>query len=733
MSTVERGPRQRSALVYGDVNLNMIDGSAIWAAAVVEVLAGAGCAVTLLLKGRVTTNALIEPLEALPNVRIVRPFEEGLRQEGMLLDPAAGVELMRSLDGRVTFDFVVLRGLRVVRRAVDDGAFHGRLWTYLTDFPQSVLSLTPDIQAELGRIADASQLMLCQTEEIRAFLETTVPQVNGKCVLFPPILPAGAKPRAREPLVDRPLRLAYSGKFAPLWNTEEMTRLPAELAQRRVRAELHMVGDKIHQAPTDPEFPRRMEVALRTSPGVVWHRGMARLDAVELVATCDVGIGWRDRSLDGSLELSTKILEYGAMGLAVLLNRTPMHEALLGEDYPLFANSAAEVVDQLELAAGDADLRELAAARSRSAAEGFTQERAVSAVGRQLDRLFPVGRPTSRAARPDRRLRVGVASHDFKFFSRLLDHFERLPQLEVRVDRWATVVQHDPAVSQELADWADVVVCEWFGPNVIWYSQHRRPDQRLIARLHRFELYGAWPPQVDISQIDQVVCVSPYYAALTRERMGWPESKITVIPNWVDDEQLDRPKLPGARFHLGMIGVGESRKRVDLALDVLDEVRRHDERFRLFAKTKMPWDYPWIWKRPGEEEATERYLRRIQTSERLRGSVVFDQFGPDVGTWLRRVGFILSTSDDESFHLAPVEGMASGAVPVVRSWPGADGIYDGRWLHQTPASMAQAILETAEPDRWEAARRTAQSEARDAFGLQGVATSWTQLLAADDA
>ena len=47
-------PRSRTAprrvLVYGDVNLNLIDGSAIWAVAVVEVFAKAGCDVTLLLK-----------------------------------------------------------------------------------------------------------------------------------------------------------------------------------------------------------------------------------------------------------------------------------------------------------------------------------------------------------------------------------------------------------------------------------------------------------------------------------------------------------------------------------------------------------------------------------------------------------------------------------------------------------------------------------------------------------
>lgn len=720
--------RQPHALVYGDVNLNVIDGSAIWAPATVEVLAGAGCRVTLLLKGRVTTTRLIDPLQNLPSVRVVRPFEEGLHHdpEGVLMSPDRATKVMRFLDAEDPFDLVVLRGRRAVRKVVDNGGFNGRLWVYLTDIPQALTTMSVDDATDLGRIAAAAQLVLCQTEELRSFLEGTVPQANGKCVLFPPILPASLKePVAREPLDGRPLRLAYSGKFAPLWKTEAMTRLPATLAERGIPAELHAVGDKIHKVPGDPEFEGRMERALRDTPGVVWHGGVSRHEAVDLVARCDLGMSWRDRSLDASLELSTKVLEYGAVNLPVVLNRTPMHESLLGVDYPLFANDESEVLDVIELAAGDQSVRDLAAERTATAAQAFALERAIETARRNLDRVFP---SAPALARPGRRLRVGVASHDLKFFSRLLDKLRAMPEIEVRLDEWSALATHDPALSQQLVDWADVVVCEWFGPNALWYSQHRRPDQRLVVRLHRFELYGPWPAQADIDRIDRVVCVSPHYADLTRERTGWPADKVTVIANWVDDMQLDRPKLPGARFHVGMVGIGEMRKRFDLALDVLEEVRRHDPRFRLFAKTKMPWDYPWIWRRDEEPETTGAYLRRMQVSERLRGAVVFDRFGPDVASWLRRVGFVLSTSDDESFHLAPAEGMASGAIPLIRSWPGADTIYDSRWIYDDPGDMAQAILTTAQPDRWEQERAIARNQARQAFGLDQIVTEWTQLL-----
>jgi len=66
------------ALVYGDIDLNLIDGSAIWLQSVTQALARAGCAVTLVLKAPVRTSRLIAPLLAEPGVTVRRPFEEHL-------------------------------------------------------------------------------------------------------------------------------------------------------------------------------------------------------------------------------------------------------------------------------------------------------------------------------------------------------------------------------------------------------------------------------------------------------------------------------------------------------------------------------------------------------------------------------------------------------------------------------------------------------------------------------
>ncbi|MFW5420303.1 glycosyltransferase family 4 protein [Nocardiopsis sp. CNT-189] len=729
-----RGRRPR-ALVYGDVDMNIIDGSAVWAQSMVQALAAAGCRVTLLLKAEVSTDRLVAPLEGVPGVEVRRPYEEKLLTDlgprGLTPDQAVG--LLADLDGRDRYDLVVVRGRRLAVLAAQSEALKGRLWTYLTDVPQSVPELTAGAVSELTDIAVASRFLLCQTEDLRCFLESAVPASAGKSVLFPPVvvvpedLPGRAGPERGGAGGDGggPLRLVYTGKFAPRWNTLEMARLPEVLAERGVAAELDMIGDKIHR--DNPEWARRMSKALEGTQGVVWHGGKPRAEALRLSARADVGLSWRDPDLDASLELSTKVLEMGALGLPVVLNRTPAHEALLGEDYPLFAEPGAEaedVADVLTLAA-DPVVRAEAAERCRSASAAFSLDRAAERLAGYLDLACPQGPAGTDPARP---LKVVIAGHDLKFFTRLADHLTALPGLDVRLDEWESLRAHDQYRSKELAAWADVVICEWCGPNALFYAKHKRQDQRLLVRLHRFELYAEWPRKLDIEKVDAVICVSPYYASLTRELAGWPADKVVTLPNWVDVDQLDREKLPGAEFTLGMIGIAPSRKRLDRALEVLRELRRRDRRFTLAVKSKQPWDYWWIWNRPEEREYYERTYREIRRDPLLAEGVVFDPFGPDVAAWLRRIGFTVSTSDDESFHLAPAECAASGGIPAVLSWPGADTIYSHRWLHEDTAAMAEAIHGTVAEGRFDAVRGAARAEITENYALDKVCRMWTDLI-----
>jgi glycosyltransferase involved in cell wall biosynthesis len=725
--------RTLRAIVYGDVNLNILDGSAIWVQSMSEALSRAGVDVRVLLKAPVETGRLVDPLRALPGVSVVDPFTSGMTSERTPLSADAAVSLIERLDGESPADLIVVRGLRLVTVAAASPRLRGRLWTYLTDIPQSPLDIDDEQRDRLAAIASASRWMLCQTEELRSLIEASIPGTGGRCVLWSPIVPAPAVAGLESTTEGAPLRLVYTGKFAPLWNTLEMTRLPALLAEQGIAAEVHMVGDKIHDVPGDPEWSSRMRGALESTPGVVWHGGMPRQQAMALAASGDLGLSWRAPEMDASLELSTKVLEFGVLGVPVLLNRTPMHESLLGADYPLFVADQSDIASACAQIARDPELLTVLGRRTTESVAPYRMEAATERLRALLARTFPedpacVAAASQAVGRP---LRVVVASHDLKFFTRIQEHLAELPGVELRLDHWEALSVHDSAASEAMAAWADVVICEWAGPNLVWYSRHKRAGQRLIVRLHRFELDAGWLADVRTEAIDQVVCVSPFYAQLTAARTEWPADRIVVIPNWVDVEQFDRPKLTGAEFTLGMIGISPHRKRPDLGVEILARLRRRDRRYRLAVKSKMPWDYWWIWRKPEERAEAERLFHRLHDDPVVASAVTFDGFGSDVAAWLRRVGWVLSTSDDESFHLAPAEGMASGAVPVLLPWPGADTIYDTRWIHTDPATAADAIHEITVSGRWEEQRHLARDQVRASFPLDAVCDTWARILVED--
>lgn len=720
------------ALVYGDVDLNILDGSAIWLQSMSEVLGGMGVDTTVLLKAPVVTDRLVAAIAAQPGVTVVDPFERGFASGAKGMARPKAVETMLALDAEgEPFDVVITRGRLLVKEILDRDAFTGRLWVYLTDIPQEPGAWAPELIDFFKQIADKAAVVLCQTEELRTFLELSVPSMSGKGLIWLPVVPdpieAAPSDRADLGTPSRPLRIAYSGKMAPLWRTLEMTAIPQDLAAQGVSVELHMVGDKIHRDASHPEFHDAMEHALHNSPGVIAHGGVPRQKAIDICSAMDIGLSWRAPEMDASLEVSTKLLEFSSMGIPVIVNRNSMHERFLGADYPFFANTYEDVLDLLKATVADPSMLVTAADRVKAfAAPSFmsaARERMAGHMRRVLPGLFDEraeGRTSTR--------KVLVASHDLKFFTAIEAALDAMPWIEVRRDEWSALAVHDEDVSREGLAWADTIICEWAGPNAVWYSQNKRDDQTLIVRLHRFELSAGWIKDINIDRVDVVICVSEHYAMLTREATGWPADKIRVIANSVDIEQFARPKIPQARFTLGMIGIAPSRKRLDLGLEILSEVRRIDPRFTMAVKSKMPWDYWWVWKNQDERAHYHQVFENMARDPFLQDAVSFDGFGPDVAAWLQRVGFVLSTSDDESFHLAPAEGMASGALPVLLPWPGVETIYERQWIRSDVRDAAAWILDHSSEKAWLDSAAEAFEEVERVMSMRMVCDQWIDLV-----
>lgn len=292
----------------------------------------------------------------------------------------------------------------------------------------------------------------------------------------------------------------------------------------------------------------------------------------------------------------------------------------------------------------------------------------------------------------DKLYRVLAVGHDFKFAGELLDILSHREDIELRADHWVSQTKQDESQSRDLIDWADVIFCEFASHNAVWYSWEKRPGQTLIVRFHGYELFSPWIQDINLAKVDMFVFVSEFYREKVIETLGWPREKTAVIPNVVDILDLSRPKGSNSRFHLGIAGIVPILKRPDRALDLLELLLESDERYTLHIRGRNPWEYGWMWQQDDVRESYEAFYERLALNPKLRRRVAFEEFGPDMGRWFQNIGWVLSPSYRETFHLAPVEGMASGAVPVVWEREGAYEIFGFEWVHQDTNSAAEYII-----------------------------------------
>jgi glycosyltransferase involved in cell wall biosynthesis len=211
-------------------------------------------------------------------------------------------------------------------------------------------------------------------------------------------------------------------------------------------------------------------------------------------------------------------------------------------------------------------------------------------------------------------------------------------------------------------------------------------------------------------------------------RFDLPIDKVRVIPNLVELGRFRVRKLPDSTFNVGLIGFVDSRKRLDLALDVVERLRAADPRFRLILKGKPPWQFPWVWQREDERSYYERVYKRLVRSPLLRQAVTFEPFGPDVPGFLEKIRFLLSTSDSEGDQVAIAEAAASGSIPVVLERPGAAAQYPSSWVHLSPDAAAEAVLEIIYEHRVEQESAGAREFAKGRWSYDSVTPLWVEAL-----
>ena len=357
---------------------------------------------------------------------------------------------------------------------------------------------------------------------------------------------------------------------------------------------------------------------------------------------------------------------------------------------------------------------------------GFTAPLRDSAVAKAM--RAPRGRVSTTSAHPERPVRLLVATRiNADFLTEIRDHFGAHPGFEMRFVDFAEAHELDrfakrperivlqtlaakprlPAVAEEVfrehLDWADVVLVEWCTALAALLTQLDPRDTRIVVRMHSYEAFTLWPHLIDMSRVDDMVFVSDHLRDLAVAAIpglqGESAPALHVITNAVDLQRCVRPKPADARFTLGLVGSSKMVKDPRWAIAVLRRLREHDERYRL------------VLMRGELEEPTEAarayvedYRRDLAELEPI-GAVQVLGHTDDVPAALEGIGVVLSASARESFHIGFVEGVASGAVPVVRDWPFFRGatrrLFPADWTVDSVDEAAERVLRlTGSEQEW---------------------------------
>ena len=586
------------------------------------------------------------------------------------------------------YDFVLVQGLWLGRYVAGGKSLQTKLWTICDDFPYLDSTLSPKDLKHIEVVATGSKLLLTGSSNRRSKIESMTPKATSKTRLLPsfhlglelhdpldnsPTAPAGI-------LYDTVVGLDALSSID--FRSIAYEAMPLKHPPRITLASVN-----------DPKSPELQETLRKT--GLIDYPGLQL--CAEPAVYCDY-------VEDSTLLLTPSGLTNPASSYFAQLSKTmgltrwwpkspkPKLSDLYAPQSPIKSNKTDFV--------------------STPWYEVFQNDIADYA----------------RVPRKERPTKVLLAGADFKFAGDLVDSLIQRADIDLCVDLFEANAKPQPEKSSALLPWADVVIAEFASYNAIWYSQNLLPHQKLIVHLHGYELLQPWIDELVLENCDKIVFASNFYMQKAIDMKGWPKEKLHVISNSVNFADLDRTKVKEARFHIGLIGIVPILKRPDRAISLLTRLLTSDSRYVLHIKGHVPWDYAWEWKKAAHQDSYRAFYASIANNPDIFSRIVFEPFSPDIGNWMQKIGWMLSPSYRETFHLSAIEGAASGAIPLAWNREGSEEIIGADYNFADTNSVAEFIIST---NRSPEAYALVSAEAKESvkrYDIPEVRAKWLNLI-----
>ena len=340
--------QEKIVILAAHMDLNLIDGSAIWYASMAEMLAETGFHVVCVIPSEAETSPILQPLHLISNVSILTPSMMGYQNVSRKLSHTDYVSMVVSLAEYLPGPTKVFsRGFDLVQDLALNKEIE--LWAYLTDYyshdEKGQATVKQPTSALVRSICNSKGRILCQTSLIQDELAKLSGMSLEHFVDLPPMIPdqppQPMTPKEKSDVIN----IVYAGKTAPLWGVEPLLNAASSSIIVTV------IGDKIHNGPaSDSTFRSRMTTKLESSEHIEWIHRLPRKEVLRHVGTADIAWCARDAYFENQTrELSTKVLECVLVGTPPIVTRSDLHEELLGCDWPFFVTGPNDHSWQIDL------------------------------------------------------------------------------------------------------------------------------------------------------------------------------------------------------------------------------------------------------------------------------------------------------------------------------------------------------------------------------------------------
>jgi len=296
--------------------------------------------------------------------------------------------------------------------------------------------------------------------------------------------------------------------------------------------------------------------------------------------------------------------------------------------------------------------------------------------------------------RAGKRKKIALFSTLDSFLGDITEHFER--RYEVR--KCSGSRAGDIAA---LMRWSDLSWFEWCD-NLLIYASRLEKTAPVICRMHRYEAFTTMPERVNWQNVDHLICVIDLIADVVRKRIPGT-TPVSVIPNGVNFDRYPPPENKTYGKKVAYAGYIKKPKGAALLLQCFAKMHAYDPEYTFHVA--------------GVHQDMEIELYFNHVVEKLGLPVIYYGWVDPIAPWFADKDYIISSSISESFQYAVAEGIASGLLPLVHTWPGSEDIYPEDCLFVTVDDCLN-LLRTYEESDKKALAQKYRNHLRRRFSLE---------------